>query len=70
MTNLLIGAGRLNVNKKCTQLLEAFELAQYNNKGERVDNGTSDIDSLDSFEYSILYVLETLYNATLNRKGE
>jgi len=70
LTNLLIGAGRLNVNKKCTQLLEAFELAQYNNKGERVDNGTSDIDSLDSFEYSILYVLETLYNATLNRKGE
>ena len=35
-------------------LIKAFYEAEYNKKGDRADDGTSDIDSLDSFEYSWL----------------
>lgn len=53
---LLMGQGRLYVSDKCPHLIDALQTAVYNPKkydDERLDDGTSDIDSLDAFEYSI-----------------
>lgn len=53
---LLMGQGRLYVSDKCPHLIDALQTAMYNPKkydDERLDDGTSDIDSLDAFEYSI-----------------
>ena len=53
---LLMKQGRLKVSRNCPHLIDAFQSAIYDpNKfeDERLDDGTSDIDSLDAFEYSI-----------------
>lgn len=52
---LLMKQGRLFVSKDCPHLIEAFQTACYDPKSfddVRLDDGTSDIDSLDAFEYS------------------
>jgi PBSX family phage terminase large subunit len=55
LTNLMLGFdGYLKIHKDCKELISALETATYNDMGERIDNGTYDIDSLDSFEYSFL----------------
>lgn len=56
LTVLLMAQGRLFVSKKCPHLIDAFQNAVYDpDKDEdvRLDDGTTDIDSLDAFEYSI-----------------
>lgn len=56
LTLLLMAQGRLFVSEACPRLEEAFCTAQYDRdrpEDARLDDGTSDIDSLDAFEYSI-----------------
>ena len=51
----LLGGGRLKIVKGCDSLIEAMKTAMWDekkNKDERLDDGTTDIDSLDAFEYS------------------
>lgn len=53
---LLMAQKRLYVSRACPHLKEAFETAVYDPdslEDKRLDDGTSDIDSLDAFEYSI-----------------
>lgn len=52
----LMGSGRLQLTEDCESLSTAFQEAVWNDKeqeDERLDDGTSDIDSLDAFEYTI-----------------
>lgn len=56
LTLLLMTQGRLFVTKNCPHLIDAFCSAVYDDTkavDTRLDDGTSDIDSLDAFEYSI-----------------
>ena len=59
-TTELIASGRFHMTKDCESLQKALCSAVYDEKSQndtRLDNGTSDIDSLDSFEYSFeLYI--------------
>lgn len=53
---LLMRQGRLYVSRRCPHLIEAFQTALYEPDtldDVRLDDGTTDIDSLDAFEYSI-----------------
>lgn len=56
-TNRLFGQKRLYLTEDCETLETAFCTAVWNPKeltvDERLDDGTSDIDSLDGFEYTI-----------------
>ena len=52
----LMGAGRFFISDDCESLNAAFKDAVWNDKtfqDERLDDGSSDIDSLDAFEYTI-----------------
>lgn len=52
----LMGSDRFQLTEDCESLSKAFEEAVWNDKkleDERLDDGTSDIDSLDAFEYTI-----------------
>lgn len=52
----LMGQNRLFVAEKCKHLKEALATAVYDDskaQDTRLDDGTTDIDSLDAFEYSI-----------------
>lgn len=56
LTLLLMAQKRIFVSKRCPHLIDAWKTAVYDDtKAEdtRLDDGTSDIDSLDAFEYSI-----------------
>ena len=49
-----MGAGRFFITKDCESLSKAFQEAVWDSKtDERLDDGSSDIDSLDAFEYTI-----------------
>ncbi len=53
---LLMKQGRFKVSRSCPHLIDALQTAIYDPTkfaDERLDDGTSDIDSLDAFEYSI-----------------
>lgn len=53
----LMGAGRFFITEDCSSLETAFSDAVWNkevkDKDERLDDGSTDIDSLDAFEYTI-----------------
>lgn len=51
----LFGTGRKFILKECKDLAEAYKQALWDDKheDERLDDGTTDIDSLDASEYSI-----------------
>lgn len=55
LSSTLMAQGRLKILRKNAQIITAFSEAMWNSKveGERLDDGTTDIDSLDAFEYSI-----------------
>ncbi len=48
----LIGQHRYFIVEDCKETIEAFENALWQDKDKRLDNGTSNIDSLDAQEYS------------------
>ena len=54
LTEIMFGSDFVSITPKADKLIAAIEQAEYNNKNERADDGRSDIDSLDSFEYSWL----------------
>lgn len=56
LTILLMAQKRLFIARRCEHMIDAFQTAVYDPKSYddvRLDNGTSDIDSLDAFEYTI-----------------
>lgn len=55
LVNKLISLGRFKVNKRCTTVIKALQTAVWNEKvnDERLDDGSTDIDTLDAMEYSI-----------------
>lgn len=66
-TNTLIAFDKLRfVNGKVPHLEEGMRNAVYGKEGVRLDNGTSDIDILDAFEYAIKkeipYINDLIYN--------
>lgn len=57
MVNRLISSGRLHVSSECPHLIEALKTAVWDEgstrRDIRLDDGSTNIDSLDAFEYSI-----------------
>lgn len=57
MVNRLISSGRLHISSECPRLIEALKSAVWDersiHKDVRLDDGSTNIDSLDAFEYSI-----------------
>ena len=52
LTLRLLALDRLKFTTDCKPLIEGLKDAVYDDNENRLDNGTSNIDSLDSFEYS------------------
>lgn len=64
LSSKLFAQGRLKILRKNKVIIKAFQEALWNSKipDTRLDDGTSDIDSLDAFEYSINSFYEYLLN--------
>ena len=62
LSSSLMAQKRLKIIRKNARIISAFQEAMWNPKvqDERLDDGTTDIDSLDAFEYSINSFYEQL----------
>ena len=72
LTSLLMAQGRIFVSRKCPHLIDALQSAMYDPKqvdDVRLDDGTTDIDSLDAFEYTIEPHFKTLEAAFYRKRG-
>lgn len=71
LVNLLLAQDRLRICRSCKHVIEALADAVYDDSkiGEdiRLDNGTSNIDSLDAFEYSLEPYIKNLTDAGFRR---
>ena len=65
LSSTLMAQKRFYILRKNTIITKAFQDALWNDKkpDERLDDGTTDIDSLDAFEYSINNFYENLINS-------
>lgn len=65
LSSTLMAQRRFFILRKNTIITKAFQDALWNDKkpDERLDDGTTDIDSLDAFEYSINGFYENLINS-------
>lgn len=64
--DLMMSRGQYFIHRKCTHVIEAFSSALWDDKtGKRLDNGSTNIDSLDAQEYSTEYFSDDLTNARL-----
>ncbi len=62
--DLMMSRGQYAILRKCTHTIEAFSSALWDDKtGKRLDNGSTNIDSLDAQEYSTEYFADDLTNA-------
>ena len=61
---ILMGAGRFYINRRCEATIDALKSAlwdsNHNTEDVRLDNGTTNIDSLDALEYSFEREIPTL----------
>lgn len=69
MTNLMFGANYLRIDKRCKELISALNNTPYDDKGVRLDNKTTNIDSLDSMEYGSITEYKLLRNKIMRAKG-
>lgn len=64
-TNILIGKEEIFLNEELDIIRTALAEARYDKNGNRLDDGTSDIDTIDALEYAlkpeIKYILQNYY---------
>lgn len=71
-TNTLIGLGLLTIHKQAEDkpITRAFAEAVYDDKGNRLDNGSTNIDSLDGHEYGLKFDHERIFNLAWEEQDE
>jgi hypothetical protein len=52
--NMMLGSEFVKIDSEAKELIQAIKSAIRDDKGNRLDNGTTDIDSLDSWEYAFI----------------
>lgn len=65
----LLSLGVLHISKDLTNLVEALEEAVRDDKGKRLDDGTTNIDVLDALEYAMYDIWEYFDNLLSWKKG-
>ncbi len=71
VTEIMFASGYLTINNdndKNTELLSAIEEAVYDKNGNRLDNDTVNVDSLDSLEYAWLMEMDFIYDMIIGSK--
>jgi hypothetical protein len=69
ITNLMFGADYLLIDKDNKELIRALNEAERDKNDNRKDDSTTNVDSLDSFEYCFLDDIIMIENAILRQKG-
>lgn len=69
MTNMLFGANMLRIHKGCKELISSLNNTPYDDNGIRLDNHSTNVDSLDSMEYGSITEYRILRNKIMRTKG-
>jgi len=69
MTNMMFGANMLRIHRGCKELIGALNNTPYDDKGIRLDNHSTNIDSLDSMEYGSITEYKLIRNKIMRNKG-
>jgi len=62
MNELMFGSGYCTIDPQCTELIKAIQEREYDKKGNPADDGSSDVDSIDSYDYTWLYDMDFIYD--------
>jgi PBSX family phage terminase large subunit len=62
MNEIKFGSGYTTIDPSCKQLIKAIQEREYNKKGEPADDGSSDVDSIDSYDYTWLKDMDFIYD--------
>lgn len=66
--NIMCGAEYVEIDASCTRLIKAIQMAERDKQGKRKDDGTTDVNSLDAFEYSWLDDIPMIHNVILRTR--
>lgn len=69
MTNLMFGADMLRIDKRCTELVSALNNTPYGKDDQRLDDDTTNVDSLDSMEYASIPEYKPLRDKIMINRG-
>jgi phage terminase large subunit len=61
MNEIMFGSGYHTIDPSCINSIKAFEEREYNKNGEPADDGSSDVDSIDSSDYGWLKEMDFIY---------
>jgi hypothetical protein len=67
MNNIMYGAEYKTIDPSCIELIEAIEQREYNKNDEPADDGKSDVDSIDSDDYTWLEDMDIMYEIIMSR---
>jgi hypothetical protein len=67
MNNLMYGAGYKTIDPSCVELIAAIEQREFDKKGNPADDGRSDVDSIDSDDYTWLEDMDFMYDVIMTR---
>jgi len=62
MNELKFGSGYTTIDPSNKQLIKALQEREYNKKGEPADDGSSDVDSIDSYDYTWIKDMDFIYD--------
>jgi hypothetical protein len=69
LKNRMLGADFYKIDPSCPELIKAHEEAEYDKWNDRLDDGTVDVDSLDSDEYSWLDDMDIIDDKIYMKRG-
>lgn len=61
MNEIMFGSGYHTIDPECEQLIKAFIEREYDKNGNPADDGSSDVDSIDSSDYGWLKQMDFIY---------
>ena len=62
MNELKFGSGYTTIDPSCTELIKAIQEREYDKKGNPADDGSSDVDSIDSYDYTWIKDMDFIYD--------
>lgn len=65
MNEIMFGSGFHTIDPSCNQLIKAFQEREYDKKGNPADDGSSDVDSIDSSDYGWLKEMDFIYETIM-----
>ena len=69
VANLMFGADYIGIDTSCKELVKSIDESERDEKGNRRDDGSVNVDSIDSWEYSWMQDIPQITNAILRQRG-